>query len=62
MAAKNLESELHRAQFDLHCTENLRRGLAAEGAWAWVVRADAIIAEGRKRVESIQARLQRRGT
>lgn len=64
---KNTESELHRAEFDLRCTENLRRGLAAEGAWDLVLRADAIIADGRKRVEQIRSRLnpdsrQRRGT
>ena len=56
------EAELHRAEFDLRCTENLRRGLAAEGAWDLVLRADAIIADGRKRVEQIKARLSHQQT
>lgn len=55
--SKNTESESHRAEFDLRCTENLRRGLAAEGAWDLVLRADAIIADGRKRLEQIRSRL-----
>lgn len=64
---KSAESELHRAEFDLRCTENLRRGLAAEGVWDLVLMADAIISDGRKRIEQIRSRIdsdsrQRRGT
>lgn len=56
--SKNIESELHRVEFDLRCIENLRRGLAAEGSWDWVLRADAIITDGRKRLDQLRARLK----
>ena len=49
-------------EFDLRCTENLRRGLVAEGAWDMVLRADAIIADGRKRIEQLKSRLAGQGT
>lgn len=58
----NTEAELHRAEFDLRCTENLRRGLVAEGAWDMVLRADEIIADGRKRIAQLKSRLAGQGT
>lgn len=58
------DTDLRRAEFDLNCLENLRHGFVAEEDWDWVLKADAVIKDARKRVEQIKKRLsgcQKRG-